>query len=422
MDQIPCPSAARNPADTFQRLAASGENTFLTGPAGTGKSYEVDRFTEANRDTCVTASTGVAALNVGGMTVHRWCGMLLGPKRGEDFDRYFRQLSHAPRPSTRAAFNRVRRCKRLVIDEISMLSGRHFDYLDFHCSQIRGDDRPFGGIQVIGTGDFLQLPPVRTNPRQPYDWAFDTAAWEAAGFRTVELTRIMRQDDPEFASALSRFRRGDIDRDVRRLLEPRVVLFPSQQLTRLLTHNAQVDRWNDYCLAELPGPESVREAETYGPQHQIDFLKKNLLTPATLRLKPGARVMFTVNRPDDGFVNGQTGVVVSVGTSSVIVESHGKEIEAAPYRWNFDSNDPGTAWFEQFPLRLAYAMTIHKAQGLTLDEAFIDIRAAREPGQAYVALSRVRTLDGLHLKDWPKGIFVSQRALDFHSTPPASRR
>ena len=416
MSQIRCSSVARSPGDLFHDLASSGENVFLTGPAGTGKSFQVERFTEKHGDTHVTASTGVAALNVSGMTVHRWSGMLLGPKRGEDFGHYFRQLSRNPRPSTRAAFNRIRRCKRLVIDEISMLSGRHFAYLDHHCRQVREDDRPFGGIQVIGTGDFLQLPPVRTSPRQPYDWAFDSDAWENAGFRTVELTRIMRQDDPEFAQALSKFRRGDIDREVTRLLKPRVVLFPSQDLTRLLTHNAQVDRWNDYCLGELPGPESVRDAEASGPQHQIDFLKKNLLTPATLRLKPGARVMFTVNRPDDGFVNGQTGVVVAVGTSSVVVESHGKQIEAVPYRWHFDSRDPGSAWFEQLPMRLAYAMTIHKAQGLTLDEAFIDIRAAREPGQAYVALSRVRTLDGLHLKDWPKGIFVSQRALDFHQS------
>jgi len=407
--------AVRSPGDLFQDLAASGGNVFLTGPAGTGKSFQIERFTGSHRDTDVAASTGVAALNVGGMTVHRWCGMLLGPRRGEDFGRYFAQLTREVRPSTRAAFNRVRRCNRLVIDEISMLSGQHFSYLDYHCRRIREDDRPFGGIQIIGTGDALQLPPVRTNPRLPYDWFFDSPAWDEAGFRTVELTRIMRQDDPEFAAALSKVRRGEIDRDVRRLLEPRVVSFPSRDLTRLLTHNAQVDRWNDYCLGELPGAESVREAVTYGPQHQIDFLKKNLLTPDVLRLKPKARVMFTVNRPDDGFVNGQTGVVVAIGTSSVVVESHGKQIEVERYRWRYDSRDPGAAWFEQFPLRLAYAMTIHKAQGLTLDEAFIDIRAAREPGQAYVALSRVRTLDGLHLKDWPKGVFVSERALAFHT-------
>ena len=405
---------ARSPADRFLDLAMAGGNTFLTGPAGSGKSYQVREFLKRHPDTHVVASTGVAALNVGGMTVHRWSGMMLGPAQGQDPERFFEQLARDAKPSVRIAFNRVRRCKRLVIDEISMLSGRAFDYLDFHCRKIREDKRPFGGIQVIGTGDFLQLPPVRTNPARPYDWAFDSSAWSAAGFQTVELRRIMRQDEPELVAALGKFRRGEIDGGTERLLRPRVTTFPARDITRLFTHNSMVDRWNDFCLGELPGPESVREAETWGPQHQIDFLEKNLLTPAVLRLKPGAKVMFTVNRPDDGFVNGQTGEVVSIGLTTVVVLTEGKELEVSPYRWRYDSNDPGSAWFEQLPLRLANALTIHKAQGLTLDSAFIDIRAAREPGQAYVAISRVRTLAGLHLKDWPRGIFVSQRALDFH--------
>jgi ATP-dependent DNA helicase PIF1 len=405
---------ARSPSDRFLDLATAGENTFLTGPAGSGKSHNVRDYLKRHPDTHVVASTGVAALNVGGMTVHRWAGMLLGPAKGQSFERFFEQLARDPKPSVRAAFNRVRRCKRLVIDEISMLSGSAFDYLDFHCRKIREDKRPFGGIQVIGTGDFLQLPPVRINPTQSYDWAFDSSAWSAAKFQTVELRRIMRQDEPDFVAALAKFRRGEIDGDTERLLRPRITTFPARDITRLFTHNSMVDRWNDYCLGELPGPESVREAETWGPQHQIDFLEKNLLTPKVLRLKPGAKVMFTVNRPDDGFVNGQTGEVVSIGITSAVVFTEGRELEVSPYRWRYDSNDPGSAWFEQMPLRLANALTIHKAQGLTLDSAFIDIRAAREPGQAYVALSRVRTLAGLHLKDWPRGVFVSQRALDFH--------
>ena len=407
---------ARSPADRFLDLADAGENTFLTGPAGSGKSHNVRDYLKRHPETQVVASTGVAALNVGGMTVHRWSGMLLGPQPNQDFEWFFEHLARDAKPGVRIAFNRVRRCTRLVIDEISMLSGRAFDYLDFHCRKIREDKRPFGGIQIIGTGDFLQLPPVRTNPRDPYDWAFDSEAWTAAGFQTVELRRIMRQDEPEFVAALAKFRRGEIDGDTERLLRPRITTFPARDITRLFTHNSMVDRWNDFCLGELPGPESVREAETWGPQHQIDFLEKNLLTPKVLRLKPGAKVMFTVNRPDDGFVNGQTGEVVSIGLTTAVVSTEGREIEVAPYRWRYDSNDAGTAWFEQLPLRLAYAMTIHKAQGLTLNSAFVDIRAAREPGQAYVALSRVRTLAGLHLKDWPKGVFVSQRAIDFHAS------
>ena len=405
---------ARSPGDRFLDLVRNGNHTFLTGAAGTGKTHTLREFLQRHRDTDVTASTGVAALNVGGMTVHRWSGMLLGPPPGEDFGRFFARLVRDGRPNVRAAFNRVRRCKRLVIDEISMLPGQVFDYLDYHCRRIREDQRPFGGIQVIGTGDFLQLPPVRTNPRLAYDWAFASAAWERACFQSVELRRIMRQEDVEFAHLLSRCRQGVMDRDVAAMLRPRVSLFPSKDITRLLTHNTMVNRWNAYCLGELPGPESVREAETWGPDSQVQFLEKNLLTPRELRLKPGARVMFTVNRPDEGFVNGQTGEVVSIGRATVVVASQGMELEVSPYRWRYDARDPVSAWFEQLPLRLAYAMTIHKAQGLTLESAFVDVRAAREPGQAYVALSRVTGLDGLHLKDWPKGIVVSRRALAFH--------
>ncbi|MBU6303743.1 MAG: AAA family ATPase, partial [Verrucomicrobia bacterium] len=163
------------------------------------------------------------------------------------------------------------------------------------------------------------------------------------------------------------------------------------------------------------GTERIHQAETWGPSSQVEFLTKNLLTPATLRLKVGSRVMFTVNRPDSGFVNGQTGQVVEVRGTGVTVETHGGLIDVEPFTWLFDQADRSAGAFKQYPLRLANGVTIHKAQGLSLDAAFIDIRAAREPGQAYVALSRVRSLAGLHLKDWPRGIFVSQRALDFQA-------
>ena len=412
----PAPPTPHTPETRFHALANSGKNVFLTGPAGTGKTHQQRDWLDRNPRAAVTASTGVAALNAGGATVHRWSGMLIGPPPGQSFDSFFRELTRDKRFGIRAAFNRVRQTEQLVIDEISMLPGRLLDYLDFHCRAIRHDDRPFGGIQVISCGDGLQLPPVRTDPRTGYDWFFDAKVWAEAGFQTVELTTIRRQDERDFADALSRFRVGEINRRVADVLRPRVAIFPNRNLTRLLTHNAQVDKWNDYCLADLPGTEWVNQAQTDGPTSQIDFLTKNLLTPATLRLKIGARVMFTVNRPDDGFVNGQTGVITSINSSGVGVETDHGHVTVEPYTWSFDPNDDTSATFEQFPLRLAYAMTIHKSQGLTLDSAFIDIRAAREPGQGYVALSRVRSVDGLHLKDWPRGVFVSQRAIDFHAT------
>jgi ATP-dependent exoDNAse (exonuclease V) alpha subunit len=369
----------------------------------------------------VTAPTGVAALNVGGLTVHRFCGMLLGPGAGQSNEDYFTQLQRDKRRSVLAGFNRVRRCKVLVIDEISMLPGRQLEFVEFLFRRLRGRDEPFGGCQVIVSGDFLQLPPVRTSDSEPYDWAFRSAAWEAADFRSFVLDVVRRQDEPEFVTALGDFRVGRVYGASARLLQSRVKNFPPAAMPRLFTHNVQVDKWNDFQLSGLPGDETVLEAEQSGPEHQREFLRKNLLTPATLRLKAGALVMFTVNRTESGsqvplHVNGQVGVVEAVESGKVLVRSAGSTIEVERFEWRFDQKDPVSAVFAQFPLRLAWAMTIHKAQGLTLDSAYVDIRAAREPGQAYVAVSRVRTLNGLQFKEWPKGVHVSPEAIEFYRT------
>jgi ATP-dependent DNA helicase PIF1 len=433
---------ALTPEKQFAAAAQAGRNCFLTGMAGTGKSTTLKEFIrEAVKRVDVTAPTGVAALNVGGMTIHRFCGMMLGPQPGQSNEEYFEILRRDPRRSILAGFNRVRRCEVLVIDEISMLPGRQFEFVEYLFRQLRGRDEPFGGCQVIATGDFLQLPPVRTSDSEPYDWAFLSPAWAAAGFKTVILETVRRQDEADFVQALSGFRMGHVWGYGARLLQSRVRSNPPSTMPRLFTHNVQVDKWNAFQLSELPGEESVLEAEQTGPEHQREFLTRNLLTPATLRLKPGAMVMFTVNKNDSGrreplFVNGQMGSVEKCEAGSerpegndtsphplpdrggegekIWVKTHGGVIPVERFTWRYDSNDPEAATFTQFPLRLAWAMTIHKSQGLTLDSAFLDIRAAREPGQAYVAVSRVRTLAGLNFKEWFKGIHVSPEAIDFY--------
>jgi len=389
--------------------------------AGTGKSTLLREFINlCPRQVDVTAPTGVAALNVGGMTIHRFCGMMLGPQFNQTNEEYFAQLESDGRHSIRAGFNRVRRCETLVIDEISMLPGRQLDFVEFLFRRLRCDERPFGGVQVIATGDFLQLPPVRKSETELYDWAFVSRAWQCAEFKTVVLETVRRQDEPQFVSALSRFRMGRVYGDDARLLQSRVKNFPPANLTRLFTHNVQVDKWNEFQLSELAGDAVVCEAQQTGPDLQREFLCKNLLTPATLRLKPGALVMFTVNKNERGqrapvFVNGQTGIVTRIEGGVVFVRVPNDEIIAVePFTWRYSQNDPDSATFTQFPLRLAYAMTIHKSQGLTLDAAYLDIRAAREPGQAYVAVSRVRSLAGLHFKEWFKGVHVSEAAIRFY--------
>lgn len=400
---------------SFLKRVGQGDNVLLTGPAGTGKSTLLNTFLKtAGNDVAVTASTGIAALNVGGQTLHRWSGMMLGPKPGEDPRSHLRELLRDKRQSVRAGLDRVRECRVLIIDEVSMLSGTTLAFFDLLCRTVRRDPSPFGGLQVIATGDFLQLPPVRTNPAIAYDWPFQTECWQQAEFAGIHLTKVHRQDEPELRRALSEFRLGQLSPDSSTLLASRVVNYPCGDIPRLFTHNTQVDKWNGYRLSCIEAPESIYQAQTAGPDHQVEFLRKNLLTPERLVLKPGAKVMFTVNKPDAGFVNGQTGTVVVCGREEVLVDCDGLPIRVGLHEWRFDARDKHSATFSQLPLRLAWSITIHKAQGLTLDSAYIDVRAAREPGQAYVAVSRVRTLAGLHLKAWFNGVFVSRAALDFY--------
>ena len=405
----------------FRAHAVAGRNGCLTGPAGTGKTTLLKQFVGTSpRRVDITAPTGVAALNAGGMTLHRFCGMLLGPQAGQSNEDYFSTLERDGRRSVLAGFGRVRRCESLVIDEISMLPGRQLEFVDFMFRRLRGRDAAFGGAQVIVVGDFLQLPPVRRGETEPYDWAFLSPAWKAAEFKTVVLDKVRRQDEAAFIRALGEFRLGHVRGESARLLQSRVKNFPPSTLPRLFTHNVQVEKWNTFQLSELAGEEVVLEAEQAGPDVQRAFLVKNLLTPATLRLKPGALVSFTINKSEPGrneplFVNGQLGKVEEIRPGLVVVRAHnGEMVGVEPFTWRYDAQDPEAATFTQFPLRLAWAMTIHKAQGLTLDAAYLDIRAAREPGQAYVAVSRVRTLAGLFFKDWFKGVHVSPEAIKFY--------
>lgn len=399
------------PEDRFMVWAKTHANVLLTGQAGTGKSTLLREFlsrVEGVREVAITAPTGIAALNIGGTTVHRWCGMQLGPQDGEEFHEAAARLEE--HQAVHGARKRVRSTEVLVVDEISMMAGRHLDFLDYWLKRIREDSKPFGGLQVIFLGDFLQLPPVRTDQSKPYDWAFRSKAWQEADFKTIRLEQVRRQNDKAFIDALSGFRVGKLKPRDQDLLRSRISICPKEEITRLMTHNVQVDKWNNYRLGNIDGSITTLNAEVKGVDQAVEFATRNMSTPRMLQLKVGAAVMFTANDAEQGFYNGQVGRVVEMRGSDVVVESRGKKISVGRRKWFFESLG---VTVQQYPLRLAYAMTIHRAQGLTLDAARIDIRAAREPGQAYVALSRVRTLDGIHLTEWPKGWFISEEALAF---------
>ena len=428
-------SSISNTLDAGQLRAVSimqgGGNVFLSGMAGTGKSTTLLRFIgQSFRCVDVCATTGIAALNLQDQfrrsagiglpahTVYRWSGIGLGPAPGQSFESYWSFLNSGRVPMSRlAAFRRIAKCECLVIDEISMLPGRIFDYLDYQFQQIRENKLPFGGIQIIAVGDFLQLPPVSKTGR--YDWAFQSEAWKRAVFKNVYLKNIHRQDEPLFIEALNNFREGRISQRVADVLASRVKMFVDRKVVRLMTHNAQVDKWNEYQIGEIEAEELTHVATFTGPEHESDFIRKNSITPAILTLKVGARVMVTSNITDENgqliAVNGQCGEVIDQmeGGVSVMLDN-GTAVILVPKKWTYDPQCEDSASMSQIPLRPAYALTIHKSQGLTLDRAHIDIRAAREPGQAYVALSRLRSLSGLYLKDWIKGIHISEEAINFY--------
>lgn len=411
-------------------IVESGRNVFLTGMAGTGKSTVTAEMVGRARDRIdLCATTGIAALNLQQQfrertglhlathTIYRFAGIALGPAAGQSDEDYFAWLNQTMTRARQAAFRRVMFARCVVIDEISMLPARVLTYLDFHFRRLRQNENPFGGCQIVCVGDFLQLPPVTKTGK--HDWAFLSQTWAKADFAECYLTQIFRQNEPAFINALNDFRVGRISGQTAKILATRVAKFPSRNIPRLFTHNAQVDKWNAYQLENIEKEaEWIEDAKTEGDPTQVDFLIKNLVTPTQLRLKKTARVMFTANLTEGGELiaaNGECGTIEGTEDGKIIVKKDsGPLVFVDRCVWQYDPQNDDSAKFIQYPLRLAYSLTIHKSQGLTLDRALIDIRAAREPGQAYVALSRLRSLNGLYLKDWFSGMFVSPDAISFY--------
>jgi ATP-dependent DNA helicase PIF1 len=404
-------------------ILKTGTNVFLTGEPGSGKTHTVNTYVEWLRERgiepSITASTGIAATHVSGMTIHAWSGIgVLRDLSEYELDR----ISSNERVS-----RRVRHTKILIIDEISMLASHTLSMVDAVCREIRGDSRPFGGLQVVFVGDFFQLPPVTRNdsqqqyqqemvigdiPRSNSSFAFSSVAWKTANPIVCYLTEQHRQEDSAFLEMLSAVRRSAITADHRRLLESRID--PAAEIdeaTKLFPHNAAVDRMNDTALNALPEGSKKFLMDQRGPDHLTQALMRGCLSPETLVLKKGARVMFTKNDPMQRYANGTLGAVEAFesGTNNPIVTlSDDTTITVEPTEWKMEDSGKVLARIIQVPLRLAWAITVHKSQGMSLDSAVIDLSAAFEYGQGYVALSRVRTIEGLTL------LGFNERALAVH--------
>ncbi|HBC44838.1 TPA: AAA family ATPase [Candidatus Collierbacteria bacterium] len=383
-----------------------GANVFLTGEPGSGKTHTVNLYIQYLREhginVAVTASTGIAATHLGGTTIHSWSG--IGIKK-ELTDRDLAALCNNSR-----LVNKVRKTKVLIIDEISMLEARTLFAVENATKVLCGNTKPLGGLQVVFVGDFFQLPPI---PQENEDvkFAFESPSWDSAKPVVCYLSEQYRQNDKYFTSILKSIRNRDGLSQIYQILSARKVdVTIEKTITRLYSHNIDVDTINSRKLTALAGEEHTFQMTSLGRKTLIERIKKSCLSPETLILKKGARVIFTKNNFERGFVNGTLGEIVAFNENGIpiVLTKQNRKIEASPMEWSIEEQDKVLASVTQIPLRLAWALTVHKGQGMTLDSAIVDLSDAFEYGQGYVAISRVRSLSGLFL------LGLNKRALEVH--------
>lgn len=391
-------------------ILKTGANVFLTGEPGSGKTHAVNQYIgylrEHGIEPAITASTGIAATHIGGFTVHSWSG--IGIRK--TLSKYDLDII----ASNERAAKRVVRAKVLIIDEISMLDAEILESVDKVCRAVKNSDRAFGGMQVVFVGDFFQLPPVAGDGALPARFAFLSGSWEAARPVVCYLSEQHRQEDGVFLEILSALRKGFLGARHKEFLSERLIQlgdYGHLSVTKLFPHNLDVDRVNDSELEKLPGKSSAFVMYGSGPGPLVEQLKRGCLSPERLILKIGAHVMFTKNNFESRFVNGTTGKITGFRKrdgAPLVRTISGEIIPAEPMEWTIADGRRVLAKIEQVPLRLAWAITVHKSQGMSLDAAFIDLSGAFEYGQGYVALSRVRSLKGLYLGG------LNGRALEVH--------
>lgn len=389
-------------------ILKTGVNVFLTGEPGSGKTHTVNEYVAYLRrrkiEPAITASTGIAATHISGMTIHSWSGIGVRSKLDKyDLDRI---------ASIERIANRIEDARILVIDEISMLSADTLSMVDRVCREVRrSPESAFGGIQTVLVGDFFQLPPVAEKAKNAAPkFAYDSQAWVQAEPLVCYLTSQYRQDDGDFLELLQAVRGNTFTSEHERHIlarkrEPSAV---ADSIPRFFSHNAEVDRVNEEMLEKLAGKPKTFTMSEKGPANLVESLKKGCLSPEQLLLKSGAAVMFTKNNLKGGFVNGTLGVVQGFRQTSglpLVKIRSGRTIEVEPVDWTLEENGRVRARITQLPLRLAWAITVHKSQGMSLDEAAMDLSDVFEYGQGYVALSRVRRLSGLHIFGWTERAF-----------------
>lgn len=381
-------------------ILKSGKNVFLTGSAGTGKTYVLNQYIDYLKArkiaVAVTASTGIAATHMNGMTIHSWAG--IGVKE------HLTAANLVAMQKKKYLTKNFDKVKVLIIDEISMLHKNQLDLVDMVLKNFKNSLEPFGGIQVVLCGDFFQLPPIGKMGETSRDkFAFMSVSWVKANLNICYLTEQYRQNDDRLNFVLNEIRQANVSSIAYQLLQEASnnKLNEVKELTKLYTHNLDVDRVNAEHLLTLSGNIKNFKAKTKGNKKLVETLNNSVLAPGDLQLKIGARVMFVKNNLEKGFVNGSLGEVIGFtdeGLPSVKLIYNKKVVKVEPEDWSIiDDGGKTLANYNQIPLRLAWAITVHKCQGMTLDAAEIDLSKTFENGQGYVALSRLKKLENLKL-------------------------
>ena len=419
-------------------VTCTGKSVFLTGKAGTGKTTFLKHLTSTTtKRFVVLAPTGVAAINAGGSTIHSFFQLPLCPYLPdvkELITEY--QTPERYRSLRKERIKIIRTLDLLIIDEISMVRADLLDAVDMTLRRYRRNDRPFGGVQLLMIGDGQQLSPVVKENERPFmaqvypsPYFFHAKALQNMEYVTIELQKVYRQKDSDFLDVLNAVRENRITADVLKVLNSRVHAYDDDDDTiRLTTHNAQADAVNLRKLEMLPDEVKMFEADIEG-----DFSENSYPADFVLSLKVGAQVMFIRNDSEAGFYNGKIGKVTDMipGKQVEVTDSDGQVIYVTPAEWpnlqyalNEDSGEieqSVVGVFRQLPLRIAWAITIHKSQGLTFDKVIIDAGSAFAFGQVYVALSRCRTLEGISLES-PIGIssiYSDMHVADFNDVVQA---
>lgn len=421
-------------------ILKSGKNVFITGPAGSGKTFLLNRYIDwlkgCGINAAVTASTGIAATHLNGITIHSWTGLGIREELSDSDTRDLVKRGYLRR--------RFLGTSVLVIDEISMLGGYQLDLIDRLFRLFKQIDAPFGGIQVVLCGDFFQLPPIKRSrvegesiqaqrlPQTSFDFgilekentnypeslfAYGSAAWGNLDLKICYLDEQHRQSDKDFLAALNAIRGNSANDAVREYLQTRVGarIDLAVEPTKLYTHNVDVEIENNLELAKIDASEFIYKMELIGPAGLSQRLKSGCLAPEILRLKVGARVMFVKNNFEEGYVNGTLGVVEKLGQERIMVRTaQGELMDVGPASWHIAEDGDIKAEIAQYPLRLAWAITVHKSQGMSLDAALVDLRQSFEPGMGYVALSRVRSSSGLSLLGFNEtALRVNRQVLEY---------